>query len=519
MKIIDNIIDNAKLRGQRLYDYLKEIFLQDYEFPVGGVFGNLLSAVSSITNNFLLYIEDIFNEHNTETAKRKSSVISLAKLSGYQINTGTAARVKAKFIMLNNNNTKLKVKKNGRFMVGEYTFNLMEDNDIVIPTNQEYTLIEGVVKKQQSIADGTKLYTVNIKDSNIDVSYIRVYVNNILYKQKLSLYDMKADEYAYVVSTSIDKGIDITFGDGFNGHQLVEDSVIVVEYLTHSGVITLDKSLLLNYIDELTYSDNSKVDTLVTVKMQILDYMNGTNCDTYNKVKRNIGKNTRNSTLSTKDEIKSYINNYSNIVCIDVLTNNNQVCPIVINRLNINKPTSVRDVLLSETRRCQLLDALSASKEFICGTNIYLPDLQLQKFAINVTYTSDSDIDDKIEVYIKKYFNIFPDGDCHHIYKDNVKKYLKENIKELKDIIISFQSEIQNKAEKDMEYTLSQTRFDADTNTYRSDVVRYLYHGQNINLDEFGNISIDDLFSIPVLANVKDYINNYMTKQINITHV
>lgn len=516
MKLINNIIDTAKNRQDQLYNYIKDIFLQDYEFPISGVFGNILSAVASMTNNLLLYIEDIFNEHNTESATRKSSVVSLAKLGGYEVNTGTAARVRCKFILLNNNNNKLKIKRNGRFNLDGYTYNLVEENDIVIPNNQLFTLVEGTMKKQQSISDGSKLYTVNIKDVNIDTTFLKVYVNNILYNRKLSLYDMKPDEYAYTISTSIDKGIDITFGDGLHGHQLKENSTIIIEYLTHSGVVTINKANMLKYIDELTYSDNSKVDTLTTVQMQIVDYMNGTNCDTYNKVKKNIGTNTRNNTLCTKDSIKNYINNFSNIVCVDVLDYNNIIMPIVINRLNTNRKTLSNDLFLSPTRRSMLLDAITNNYQFIRGTSIVVPELNKYRFSVNVNYTSENDYDNKIRTLIRAYFNTFPDGNPRNIFVEDLKNYLIKNLNDIKNIIISFDSEVENQAKQNMKYTINDVEYDEVTNTYKTICREYLYHGQPINIDEFGNIKINDLFGIAVLDNI--HYDQYKLQPINITH-
>ena len=61
------------------------------QYTHSNIFGVIFDGMKGIMQNIMFYIEDALNEQNIFTATRKSSIYSLAKISGYEAYYGTAA--------------------------------------------------------------------------------------------------------------------------------------------------------------------------------------------------------------------------------------------------------------------------------------------------------------------------------------------------------------------------------------------------------------------------------------------
>ena len=55
------------------------------------IFGAIFDGIKGVMQNVMFYIEDALSEQNINTAIRKSSIYSLAKVSGYEPYYGSAA--------------------------------------------------------------------------------------------------------------------------------------------------------------------------------------------------------------------------------------------------------------------------------------------------------------------------------------------------------------------------------------------------------------------------------------------
>ena len=74
------------------------------EVNKSSIFGQLITILSGVVNNTILYIEDALTEQNKYTAQRKKSVYGLAAQSGYVASYGRAAGVWVQLQHKANNN-------------------------------------------------------------------------------------------------------------------------------------------------------------------------------------------------------------------------------------------------------------------------------------------------------------------------------------------------------------------------------------------------------------------------------
>ena len=72
------------------FDNTIKTFLSKYLGSIGAsytntqIFGLIFNGIKSVMQNVMFYIEDALTEQNVDTAYRKSSLYSLAKVSGYE---------------------------------------------------------------------------------------------------------------------------------------------------------------------------------------------------------------------------------------------------------------------------------------------------------------------------------------------------------------------------------------------------------------------------------------------------
>ena len=84
--------------------YLSKTFNSlGYQYTHNQIFGVIYDGIKGIMQNAMFYIEDALTEQNIQTAIRRKSIYSLAKVSGYEPYYGSAASgsIIGKMIMSN----------------------------------------------------------------------------------------------------------------------------------------------------------------------------------------------------------------------------------------------------------------------------------------------------------------------------------------------------------------------------------------------------------------------------------
>ena len=251
-----SFFDLSRIKFTELYNdainYLSAKFNQNSQrFSLASAFGQLLQVVMNLGRMILYYIEDSITELNIYTATRPNSIKGLAVLTGHNPSRAIAARGSLKLsyngqsysdimgnVAIIPNYAEVQSTLNGLVYTlllptDELRLNLENTNN-----NVEVNVVQGQYEYQQVTGDGMSLQSYNIavkSGTELDNFLVNVYVNGKLWDNVSSILDMSYDQEAVIVKTGINGGIDIFFGNGYNGKIPELNSNILVQYLITSG--------------------------------------------------------------------------------------------------------------------------------------------------------------------------------------------------------------------------------------------------------------------------------------------
>jgi hypothetical protein len=249
------IFSTSRIRFQELYqdalNFVKNSYgaLGQY-FTLASPMGQLLQVVLSYGRMILFYNEDSVTELNINTATRPASVKGVATLTGHNPSRPISAR--GTLILQYNgqklppgtsiisipNYTLLANTQNGL----TYTITLPGEElvfDLTSVTNAvEVNIVQGKTEYQQATGTGDPLQSFNFqnkKGASIDNYYVNVFVNGTKWDVVDSILDMTIDQTAVMAKTGQTGGIDLFFGNSFNGAMPPYGSTILIEYLITDG--------------------------------------------------------------------------------------------------------------------------------------------------------------------------------------------------------------------------------------------------------------------------------------------
>lgn len=496
------------------------------------IFGQLINVMTSSVQNMLSYIEDSLTEQNKYTAERKKSIYNLAAISGYvpSLGTTTTAYIRLAFkpntskntnIILSNR-TRLRCVQNGliyNIILPQETIilSLAQDN-----SNKFLTIVEGMFETQEFISGGGQLWTQNVSfTGDVDIDYLRVFVNEEEWERRESLYDMDPDGKQYCCMTSLKKGIDLVFGNEQYGRKLNDGDVIRVEYLLHGGemgAIDPDKECDWAWEDHVQDTNGNDIDPATVFDIYLMAKENissGTYSESLQQVAKMIGYNSRALVLADAKNYKLFFNRYSFVGYNRTWTERGS---LVVNSLVLRNfakylkdgndyfSLDETDFVLSDTQKLSLQNAIAASGQQLSGTVFNIFDPELVKYAMYVyvkpktTNYNKEYVMNNIRKLVGEFFsNVSNDM---FIPKSDIIKLLKDNIKEIDGVNIYFISERNEQAIKDKQYTDKTYIYNMATGTYdiRTEEV-YLYDNENpgLGLDSHGNILLENNEQFPVL--------------------
>jgi hypothetical protein len=505
------------------------------------VFGQLMTVVSGIAHNIMLYIEDSLVEQNKYTAQRKKSVLGLAAQSGYQPSYGKAAGVWVRIAHKVNNRVPLDVivaehqkilcSQNGLYynlVLNKAATTIKCDTNLV----SEYIYaVQGQFDIQRFTATGGSLYVQNMKFTGyIDTDYITVKVNDEEWEQVASLYDMAPDQKAYAIRYNPVSGIDIIFGNDINGRIIGQGDVIEVSYLLHdgeSGNIDVKESGYFLFADKLKDVAGEEVDgnTCFDISFASEDAVAaGANPESITKIRQMIGFNTRSLVLSDSNAYKAFLNKFS---FVGYNRTWSEPGSLVVNslvmrnyQLDMQSGEDYFDLRpnqfsLSDIQKASIQNAILASGAQLAGTTYNIIDIELCKYAcylyikLKDSSTDKSLITTQIRTLVGEFF-----GDIQsdsYIPKSDIINLIKDNIDEVDGVNCYFLSERNETALQTRMYQDTQYIFDPVTGTYRTktSTVR-LVSGENpmLGLDAHGNIVVDADNQFPVLMGGWDFLNS-----------
>lgn len=250
-----NIFSTTRIKLSELYDDAM-LFLEKAYGDVGQYFsvsspmGQLLQVVLNLGRTILYYIEDSITELNIKTATRPNSIRGLAQLTGHNPSRAMAARgslrlryngqkinAYASAVTIPNYTTLVNVQNGLTYTVilpgEEAVLNLTDVNNYL-----DVNIVQGVIEYQQSTGSGEPLQSYNFavkNGTNIDNYFVNVYVDGLAWEVVDSILDMSFNQYACMVKTGQTGGVDVFFGNGYNGAIPRLGATIMVEYLLTDG--------------------------------------------------------------------------------------------------------------------------------------------------------------------------------------------------------------------------------------------------------------------------------------------
>lgn len=538
----DNTVDNYLSKALEKYNMA---------YNDNQIFKIIFKAIKGIFQNVMLYIEDAFTEQNVETALRKKSLYSLAKLSGYEPYYGSAATGTLIGTLISNTNLSKDIKKiyidNYSYIENEATginYILYTNSDKFVfdiskpLINYEFKVIQGYFFVSNYTAKGTVLETIHITINGMfDKNYIKVYVNGEQWQSVLNLYDMTEGGKEYIISVGFENELDITFGNGIYGKILDKGSSIRIEYIVHNGymgnVTDLNDSLFKFKTFGTDYHGNS-ININEYIQLSLNNYISGgTNSDTIENVRNMIGYNSRSNVLASIDNYILFFKKFSFLGYFNIWVEDNSnvlyVCALSdrIKNINLfdNNQLYINDntLFLTDAQKQNIVTVLKESNNSFAGTSIKFIDPIIYKYAIicyvkiNEQYVKEV-IENDIKINIINLFKSL-EYNIRFISKSTIMKYVLDNVNNIKSLNIEIISEQNELAYKNSFY------YKYVSKNYNGKVIynkiRYNYETNlHLGLDNIGNISLDNNLYIPILANGISFWSdktNLLNKSNNIT--
>lgn len=549
MKLFSVIETSYDKFDKTVQNYLSKAFNSlglDYKYSE--IFNLIFTGVKGAIQNAMFYIEDAFTEQNVFRASRKTSVYSLARLSGYEASYGTTANGS---IVLQSKNTNIDPLISKIYIYNNstvYNKNNGLNYLIQIPTNyyiidlkkpllsHEFKIVQGSIDTYNFVAKGNILekFIVNVTDL-FDKNYITVKVNGVEWTQQSCLYDMNNDANEYVVNIGYENSFDIMFGNGSHGKILSPGSQITVSFLKHGGT-----NGNIEHINDGTFvitngcydTYGNKIDINKYVNIYNRNYITGgTNSDSIKFIKETIGMNSRSLVLASEDNFKLFFKRFSFIGYVNCWSENNSMIVTATCLSNLkNKITNYNDyyklskydILLSNKEKQMVVTTLNNSKKSFAGVTLNFNDPIIRKFAFicyiktNNIYSKEK-IKNNIEIELAKYFinNLI---DTKFIAKSDIIKHCLDNIEDIVSIDIDIISELAEECYKNNYYEKYELIY--VNGSYKYVTKKVIYEESSIpGLDYYGNISLDSKLEIPILQGGFNYYpdknNSLKTKNLN----
>ena len=219
--------------------------LQDYDFE-GSVLSTMLDVLAYNTHYNALYQNLTLNEMFLDSASKRDSIISIAKMLGYTARSASCATATADITVVSPSTgpAVISIPKNSRFTtkIDGKNFNFYNRGVVSATTtdNLNYTfeaitLTQGTPVTNRLTKSGDTKFI--IPNSNIDLNTLTVRVQENAsssfvetFTRHETIVDLTEESKVYFVKENEGGIYEIYFGDGVVGRQLLEGNVVILEY-------------------------------------------------------------------------------------------------------------------------------------------------------------------------------------------------------------------------------------------------------------------------------------------------
>lgn len=395
--------------------------VNDYNYD-GSVISTVLDVLSYNTYYNAFYLNMVANEMFLDTALKRSSVISHAKVLGYQPRSSVCAKSIVNLTITNISGATFTLDKYTTFQSEavngvNYPFVVADSKTLpVINSSVTFNDIElyqgqpvSYTFQVDNLTNPTSLF--KLPDDTIDTSTLNVVVlkggttNITTYKLATDYLMLDSTSQIYFLQESLDGYYEIYFGDGILGSNLTSGDSIIVEYLTTRGSDA-------NSVKKFTIMSNiGSASTFVTTT-QIAS--GGSGKESISNIKFHAPKSfsSQNRAVSTDDYITAIQQNkYGYTFDAVNVWGGERNDPPVYGQVFISlKPQG--SYLITESQKLKIInDVIKPVSVMTVEPRLVDPDYTYIKLSVNVIYDqtktilSKSAIKDAITALIRNFAN------------------------------------------------------------------------------------------------------------------
>ncbi len=213
-----------------LIDFLrtKEEFT-DYDFS-GSALSTLVDILAYNTAFFSTYTNFLANESFIDSAQKRDSLMSLARLVGYTPRSRIAARA-----VLNVTSSQNNIPAGTAFNGADtgYIFTTIDNTELSNNTGQ----ITVYQNESANFTNNTTFFNGKVTvPEDADISSLRVFVDGVQYKKADRISALNSNSQVFFIDPIYSGAYEVSFGDGTYGFNVPDNSNILVQYLTPNGI-------------------------------------------------------------------------------------------------------------------------------------------------------------------------------------------------------------------------------------------------------------------------------------------
>lgn len=253
--------DFDQIKGNLLTFLRSQNVIKDADYT-GSVIQTLLDVLAYNTHYNSFYLNMIANEMFLDSAVKRSSVISHAKMLGYSPRSVIAPTAVVKLTVSDYDSPSISIPKFSKFLsesIDGVNYTFVTDKEYVVnndPNNDPNSpiIIEDVLIRQGEPVNYTFTYNektnpkgiYKIPDANIDLSSLQVIVQKSrvdfssvsYYNSSAQNLSLNSETEVYFIQESMDGYYEIYFGDGVIGKRLENGNIVILSYVTSDGSIS-----------------------------------------------------------------------------------------------------------------------------------------------------------------------------------------------------------------------------------------------------------------------------------------
>ena len=245
--------DFDQIKGNILAYLRDQNVLKDADYT-GSALSTLLDILAYNTHYNSYYLNMAVNEMFLDTAIKRSSVVSHAKLLGYTPRSYSCPSSTVSVTVTGLQSSSFVIPKFSRFVsekIDDVNYTFITDREYFVNTdmNGDATIEDVIIKEGRSTtyrfaynSETNPNSTFVLPDENIDLGTLQVLVQTSSTNQYIEVFALSEDSFsltpttnAYFIDENYDEKFKIYFGNGILGKALRDGNVVIVTYLVTDG--------------------------------------------------------------------------------------------------------------------------------------------------------------------------------------------------------------------------------------------------------------------------------------------